>query len=392
MMKKDMENISHLVRGHFTGTNGPEEEERLRAWVAESDEHRERFERWERDDRFAREYRVFRAVDAEGAWERFREKFGLRDRRRSLAWIRYAAAVVAIPLVAGAIWWGVSTSEKERPMATVAQTEMPKLRHPAAVLKLADGRQVKLSHSQQQDITVGGEIAARQDSLRLVYPSATAAEQVDTNTLLVPPGGEFDLQLADGTKVYLNSASTLRYPVSFEGSKERRVYLQGEAYFEVAKDKEHPFIVVTEDIEARVYGTEFNLNTRGKEGVRTVLVEGSLGVRANGQLEEYLLRPSDMATYDRRSREVTVEQVDTRIYTLWRKGVFVFERESLEDIMTTLAAWYDVDVVFQTGAARRLHFSGHMKRYEEISEILEALEEVTGARFSINGKTITVTK
>ena len=389
MRKKETEDISHLVRGHFTGTNGPGEEERLRAWVAESDEHRERFERWERDDRFSREYRAFRGVDAEGAWERFRRKFGLRGRQRSLAWTRWAAAVVAIPLVAGAIWWGTARKEaKEQP---VARVEVPKLRHPAAVLKLADGSEVKLARTRKQEITVGGEIAARQDSSRLVYPSAAAAVQVDTNTLLVPPGGEFDLQLADGTKVYLNSASTLRYPVSFEG-KERRVYLQGEAYFEVAKDEAHPFIVVTEDIEARVYGTEFNINTRGAEGVRTVLVEGSLGVRANGMWEEYLLRPNDMATYKRTEREVTVEQVDPRIYTLWRKGVFVFERERLEDVMTTLAAWYDVEVFFQTNAAREVRVSCHMRRYEHVDEILHALGEATGAHFTLNGKTIIIAK
>ena len=390
MKTENEKDISCLLRGHFTGTNGLEEEKRLRAWVEESGEHRKRFERWKEEKRFSQEYKLFRSVNAEGAWERFCVHMGLRGKRRTLRWARYAAAVVAIPMVAAAIWLGVAREDKERP-ASVARVEVPKLRHPAAVLQLADGSQVELAHTRKQEITVGGEIAARQDSTRLVYPTESSATHVDTNTLLVPTGGEFDLQLADGTRVYLNSASTLRYPVSFEGA-ERVVYLQGEAYFEVAKDEEHPFIVVTEEIQARVYGTEFNINTRSREGVRTVLVEGSLGVRAQGECEEYLLRPNDMATYDRRMREMSVKQVDARLYTLWRKGVFVFERETLEDIMGTLAAWYDVEVVFQTEAARRLHFSGHMRRYENVDEILEALAEVTGARFLRNGKTITITK
>lgn len=390
MRNENEEHVGHLLRGHFTGTNSPEEEARLRAWVEESGEHRERFERWKRDDRFSREFRMFRGVDAEEAWECFCAKMGLRSKRRSIGWIKYAAAVVAMPLVIGAIWWGVAREEAERPVSVV-QVEVPRLRHPAAVLRLADGSQVELSRGRKQDITVGGEIAARQDSSRLVYPSANAAENVDTNTLLVPPGGEFDLQLADGTRVYLNSASTLRYPVSFEG-KERTVFLQGEAYFEVAKDGEHPFVVVTEDIRARVYGTEFNINTRGNDGVRTVLVEGSLGVQARGQWEEYLLRPNDMATYDRQSREVKVEQVDTRLYTLWRKGVFVFERETLENVMTTLAAWYDVEISFQTDEARDMRVSCYMKRYENVDEILHVLGEVAGVRFTLHGKTIIIAK
>ncbi len=231
----------------------------------------------------------------------------------------------------------------------------------------------------------------KQAAGELVYSDSAGNTRVDTNILRVPKGGEFKLQLADGTRVYLNSATKLKYPVAFEG-EERRVYLEGEAYFEVAKDAERPFFVVTDEMTARVYGTEFNVNTSSEDGVRTVLVEGKVGVTVRGSEREYVLKPSEMAFYDRGSGKVDVREVDTDLYTLWRKGMFVFERESLESIMETLSAWYDVEVFFQSESAKRLHFSGHMKRYEQIDEILHAITDATGVVFTINGKTVCVSR
>ena len=209
--------------------------------------------------------------------------------------------------------------------------------------------------------------------------------------LRIPKGGEFKLQLADGTRVYLNSATDLRYPVAFTGS-ERRVYLKGEAYFEVAKDAEHPFIVVTDDVQVRVYGTSFNVNTLGADGVRTVLVEGKVGIRGQDSDREYVLKPNELAFYDWNSRDMKIETVDPDLYTLWRKGIFVFERETLENIMNILSLWYDMEVFFQSESAKQLHFSGHMKRYEQIEDILHAITDATGVVFTINDRTVCVSR
>ena len=225
----------------------------------------------------------------------------------------------------------------------------------------------------------------------LVYSDSVVSEYVDTNVLRIPKGGEFKLQLADGTRVYLNSATDLRYPVAFTGS-ERRVYLKGEAYFEVAKDAEHPFIVVTDDVQVRVYGTSFNVNTLGADGVRTVLVEGKVGIRGQDSDREYVLKPNELAFYDWNSRDMKIETVDPDLYTLWRKGIFVFERETLENIMNILSLWYDMEVFFQSESAKKLHFSGHMKRYEQIDNILKAIKSAVGVTFTIKDRTICISK
>lgn len=391
MNYKNTENISHLLRKHFTGITTTEEEERLEAWLSENKEHREHYEQWKRDDRFSREYRLFRSIDYHIAWERFRTRQGLHVKRPRVTWLKYAsAAAIVILMVSGSIWWKLSSSRQEN----VVQTTKSISKHPdspTTVLQLADGMRMELSQEKEQEIVIGQQTAIKQESSTLIYPKGEVIDCVDTNTLMVPRGGEFELQLSDGTKIYLNSATTLRYPVKFN-KESRTVYLQGEAYFEVAKDSSRPFIVITEDIEAQVYGTEFNINTRGKELVRTVLVTGSIGVRARGEKEEYLLRPSEMASFNRRSKHIEVEKVNPELYTLWRKDIFVFERESLEDIMLTLSSWYDMKVVFLSEKAKQLHFSGHMKRYEDVRDILYALSDATGVKFSVQEKTIIVSQ
>lgn len=391
MNYNNTENISRLLRKHFTGITTPEEEKVLEAWLAEDKENRERYELWKRDDVFSREHRLFCTIDYHAAWERFRTRQGLHAKRRRVTWIKYAsAAAIVILMVSGGLWWKLSSSHQENVVQTIPS--IPKHPNPpSAVLQLADGIRMELSQGKEQEIVIGDQTAIKQESGTLIYPEGKVAETVDTNTLMVPPGGEFELQLSDGTKIYLNSATTLRYPVRFN-EESRTVYLQGEAYFDVAKDSSRPFIVITEDIQAQVYGTEFNINTRGKEVVRTVLVNGSIGVRVKGEKKEYLLRPSEMASFNRRSKHIEVKKVNPGLYTLWRKGIFVFERESLEDIMITLSSWYDMEVVFLSEKAKRLHFSGHMRRYEDIRDILHALSDATGVQFSIQEKTIIVSQ
>ena len=389
MSSANKNEISCLLRKYFSGTLSPGEKIRLDSWLEEREEHRVLFERLHNDTRFAEEYGVFRRVDTERAWERFREGQGLGRRRRIGTWVRYAA-VIMIPLIVGGIWWGISSGRKEK-QPLVAQKSFPVLRKTDVILELADGKKMVLKGKQEKMIQVGEKLVVKQAAGELVYSDSVGNTRVDTNILRVPKGGEFKLQLADGTRVYLNSATKLKYPVAFEG-EERRVYLEGEAYFEVAKDAERPFFVVTDEMTARVYGTEFNVNTSSENGVRTVLVEGKVGVTVRGSEREYVLKPSEMAFYDRGSGKVDVREVDTDLYTLWRKGMFVFERESLESIMETLSAWYDVEVFFQSESAKRLHFSGHMKRYEQIDEILHAITDATGVVFTINGKTVCVSR
>ena len=380
--------IGHLLQKYFSGTIMPDEQRLLDSWMKEKEEHKQLFDRLRKDTRFAEEYGIFREVDTTRAWETFRVKNGLRRQRRMTTWIKYAA-VIALPLLIAGVWL-LFPRGGERSIPEAQNTKIVK-REESPVLEVVGGGKVILEKEKDKMIEAGRGVDVQQSSGMLVYSDSVVSEYVDTNVLRIPKGGEFKLQLADGTRVYLNSATDLRYPVAFTGP-ERRVYLKGEAYFEVAKDVEHPFIVVTDDVQVRVYGTSFNVNTLGADGVRTVLVEGKVGIRGQDLDREYVLKPNELAFYDRNSRDMKIETVDPDLYTLWRKGIFVFERETLENIMNTLSLWYDMEVFFQSESAKQLHFSGHMKRYEQIEDILHAITDATGVVFTINDRTVCVSR
>ena len=380
--------IGHLLQKYFSGTIMPDEQRLLDSWMKEKEEHKQLFDRLRKDTRFAEEYGIFREVDTTRAWETFRVKNGLRRQRRMTTWIKYAA-VIALPLLIAGVWL-LFPRGGERSIPVAQNTKIVK-REESPVLEVVGGGKVILEKEKDKMIEAGRGVDVQQSSGMLVYSDSVVSEYVDTNVLRIPKGGEFKLQLADGTRVYLNSATDLRYPVAFTGP-ERRVYLKGEAYFEVAKDAEHPFIVVTDDVQVRVYGTSFNVNTLGADGVRTVLVEGKVGIRGQDSDREFVLKPNELAFYDRNSRDMKIETVDPDLYTLWRKGIFVFERETLENIMNTLSLWYDMEVFFQSESAKQLHFSGHMKRYEQIEDILHAITDATGVVFTINDRTVCVSR
>ena len=380
--------IGHLLQKYFSGTIMPDEQRLLDSWMKEKEEHKQLFDRLRKDTRFAEEYGIFREVDTTRAWETFRVKNGLRRQRRMTTWIKYAA-VIALPLLIAGVWL-LFPRGGERSIPVAQNTKIVK-REESPVLEVVGGGKVILEKEKDKMIEAGRGVDVQQSSGMLVYSDSVVSEYVDTNVLRIPKGGEFKLQLADGTRVYLNSATDLRYPVAFT-VPERRVYLKGEAYFEVAKDVEHPFIVVTDDVQVRVYGTSFNVNTLGADGVRTVLVEGKVGIRGQDLDREYVLKPNELAFYDRNSRDMKIETVDPDLYTLWRKGIFVFERETLENIMNTLSLWYDMEVFFQSESAKQLHFSGHMKRYEQIEDILHAITDATGVVFTINDRTVCVSR
>ena len=254
------------------------------------------------------------------------------------------------------------------------------------------GHRFSLPFVIRESLKIAAAISVLIVSALYIYNNvAKPAPVLAMNKLVVPPGQRANLTLSDGTNVWLNACSEMTYPASFSEDT-RRVSLKGEAYFDVSKDVEHPFIVVTDDVQVRVYGTSFNVNTLGADGVRTVLVEGKVGIRGQDLDREYVLKPNELAFYDRNSRDMKIETVDPDLYTLWRKGIFVFERETLENIMNTLSLWYDMEVFFQSESAKQLHFSGHMKRYEQIEDILHAITDATGVVFTINDRTVCVSR
>lgn len=387
-MERFEEHIIRLIQLAFTGDLSEQERQELESWCREKPENRAFYESLSREEIFARELPLYHRIDEEKAMQRFEEVVAGNKRRHipMKRLLRYAAVLV-LPLLGVAIWqWN-----RQQPAAVVTQTITPG--SSKAVLTLAGGRQVSLEGQTQQQIEVGTGVHVKQADGLLSYDSLAGKRTgaMEYNTLATGRGGEYRLILADGTQVFLNAASTLQYPVVFEGG-ERKVYLEGEAYFEVAKDAAHAFVVETKGMQVKVYGTSFNINAFRPDEVRTVLVEGRIGVSAAGGGREYRVLPGQMAVWKQSEGTVELEEVDVSLYTAWKDGIFRFSHERLEDILTTLANWYDVDVFYQSQSVKELHFSGYMERYEQIGTILEAITESTGVQFGVQGKTIVVSK
>ena len=380
MLEYDNNYIRRLIQLNLVGGLSPEEKGKLENWIDESEEHRLLFYKIKKQ-LSVNEIRNYLQTDVEDAWKKVREKtFGapaVRP-RRVLKWLKYAAVVIPVSLSLSL--WYTWKEKMENKQATVACL--------SPVLTLDNGEKYQLDPEEQTEIYVDEEVKAYQAGGGLIYDTTARQEENKYNRIEVPRGSEYWIVLPDGTRVWLNAATELKYPVAFH-AKERRVYLKGEAYFEVAPDKNRPFYVETEEVKIRVLGTVFDVNTHYTRGVRTVLVEGAVALEWGDQ-KEIRMKPGELADFDRTTTEVTLKEVDVTSYISWKEGYFVFEDEPLEEIMHTLSLWYDKEFLFVGKRSRTLHFSGHIIRYERIETILSAITDVTGVEFRMNGQIILI--
>ncbi len=382
--------IVRLLQLYLLGDITEEERQELEDWCEEAPRNRKLFEQICQEDLFSKERYVYEKIHDTKAFSVFEKRVRKVSSRSIGNWWKYAAVLLFPILVVGS-WKLMHETEQVSIVDSSVAPIQPGCSQ--AVLVLDDGRKVFLKEEEEGVISEDKEITVTGEKDRLVYTSSEGknVDEIRFNELEVPRGGEYKVRLADGTLVYLNSATRMKYPVKFD-EKERKVYLSGEAYFEVAKDPERPFFVEMEGVEVRVYGTSFNVNTHQEGNIQTVLVKGSIGVKVLSSGMESMIRPGQMAEFKQGNTKVDVKDVNVAVYTDWKDGIFRFENQRLEDILTVLSNWYDVDVFYQTASVKELHFSGYMERYKDVSVILEAITLSTGVTFSIQGKTIVVSK
>lgn len=220
----------------------------------------------------------------------------------------------------------------------------------------------------------------------MIYHTPRTADSLVYNTLKIPRGGAYSLQLSDGTKVMLNSDSRLKFPQSFSGDT-REVYLEGEGFFQVAKDAAKPFIVHCEKYAVRVLGTTFNISAyRNDEVSMTTLVEGRVNIECGNTV--VALTPGLMAAVA--DSKVTTREVNVESYISWTRDQFSFSEERLEDLLKKISRWYDVEFVFDDEEIKDYKFSGFMPRYESIDAILQIMEQAANVTFKMNNKQIVV--
>ncbi len=271
----------------------------------------------------------------------------------------------------------IQATEKITPGITKAQLILP------------DGNHIQLTEHLGEMIVSDSLLTIQNDKTGLVYSSESkAATVVDYHTLIIPAGAEYSLSLSDGTKVFLNSGSEIRYPSSMN-SGTREVYLKGEAYFDVQKDPDHPFIVHTEEMQIKVLGTSFNIKAYpNQEVAAATLEEGKINVICGNEAHDIF--PGTQVSYHKNADKTTVKTVDTELYTSWRSGYYKFEEMLLEDILATLSLWYDMEVVYLNPAKKSIEFTGQLKRYENVIQLLNKFEQTHEVKFTIEGKRVIV--
>lgn len=416
----DRQQAKALVERYNKGLATAEERALLENWYAKKSE--ELFLQDEEID--------FAAIEAELRKRTF-EYAGISEEaepaRSKTLWSRIAVAA-AILLVAGAgVFFYTNTlrhSDAGQDLAIVNQNDI-KPGSNGATLTLANGQKIVLSDAKNGELaneagvtvtkTADGQVIYSVSSSGGIDGSPDHANSGDDdrrvmyNTLATSRGETFQVRLPDGTSAWLNAASTLKYPASFTKLRNRRVELSGEAYFEVAKDKAHPFIVQTDKQTVEVLGTHFNINAyKDEPGTKTTLLEGSISVIGNTNLNSIqdpaisgslntkypaslstILSPNQQATLTN-GTGITVKKVDAQAAILWKNGKFSFNSEEMSSVMRKVARWYNVDVIFNSPVQSE-KVSGSVSRFANMSTLLRKLEEAGGVHFKIEGRTIIVT-
>lgn len=322
-------------------------------------------------------------------YARVRKAVDHRQVRRSL-WKRSARWVAAaVILIAAGSWLWI-----ESPRWLFGREDIP--RYVADVrLTLPDGAEVILDSStensliaEQGDVTLIRENGCLIHEKQLTRPSAPA--RLQWGTVDVPRGTQFDMVLEDGTRVWLNAGSRLRFPIAFAG-KERRVHLEGEAYFDVKEDKQKPFIVETAWQNVRVLGTEFNVYAyKGDAAEFTTLVEGSVSVSAGVDSEAVVIAPGQQAAVFAETSRIAVRGVDTSEIAGWRDGLFVFDGNTFDEVFRKLSRWYGFEYSFEDESMARLTFRGNLNRPETVVPIFEIMEAMARIRIDVKGDMVTI--
>lgn len=366
-MEEEFE-IAKLIAALLTGHITEKERESLEAWKSKTSDNQKLFDKLFSRESLIREGRLRNNFDRNIAWKKIKSQ-GLAKRKVSFTrFLGYAATLI---LLVGVGTWLFTGHDSERVLPLVETTEAGS----GVQLKLADGRVVDLGKKRGAVLTVNGKVTANNNDNSLSYQAEhfEKGQEVMYNEVIVPKGCEYKLQLSDGTVVFLNSISRVRYPVVFGG--QRKIELEGEAYVEVAKDRERPFIVATRYMDITVLGTKFNVSSYEDDAtIKTTLVEGSVRVTTADNQISLVLKPEEQLTYDKAAQRADIHQVDVSYALAWKDDFFRFRDIRLEELMKIVMRWYDVEVVYEDPEVKDYLFGCNFNRLESIEPLMRIFE------------------
>ena len=381
---KDNEtDIQHLIISSLEGTASEEELLVLQKWLEESEQHFLLFHAYRQDWIQAG---CVQRYQTEEAWKKVEHRlFHRMSVKHLFLWTRIAgyAALVVLMIAVGYVFM---RRDQDKDQAYVVEGNI----EPGgkkAILVLGSDEKVVLGDEAEETL-LAGNTTVKKEGNTLVYDRQKNGEgEEEYNRLITPRGGEYAVVLADGTKVWVNAESELRYPVQFSGT-ERKVYLKGEAYFAVTKQVTKPFIVCLDQAEITVLGTEFNVRNYENEAIATTLVKGSVSVTDNSNISECRLRPGQQAVLEKGG--ITVREVEPIHFVAWKDGFFYYDNEPLENILNELGRWFDFTVFYQNPEVKSYRFKFWANRKDTPEEIMERLNETGKLHVRFNGESVVV--
>lgn len=326
-------------------------------------------------------------------WKQVQSRMNKNSRYQVKRYLKYAAIIVAFVL-AGGTWWMVKENPEEIISVELSETSMLSPGTPKAYILFSSGQRMDLTTTEHDTMIMEKGMQVRVGSSgKISYipgdSDSILKQEIVYNTIVVPRGGEYKLELADGTLVWLNSDSELRYPVKFAGSQ-RDVWLKGEGYFEVSKNPEKPFRVVVDDMIVKVLGTSFNINAYKDRGnILTTLVSGKVDIQDMSGKSLVVMSPNQQVDF-RHGKISSVQEVDITRFVSWIDGKFYFNDMTLENIMSQLQRWYDIEVFFVDEELKSYPFTGVIRRDFTAGQIFEIIEKTTRVKFNVRGKCVTV--
>ena len=382
--EKNIFQLARIIAASLKGNANDEEQRTLREWLSVSTRNKKIYDEFKDGKRLEQKIVESQQINWKNDYQHFiTKRQRTRKNRRMKTIIRYAA-ILTLPIVAA----GIFLLQKNDRQTIVSISEVIKPGEHKAVLITGGGERITLSDSTLSPIQEqnGMIVNVTNNKVSYILPEDSLCTQGSPifNTLQIPRGGEYFLTLADGTEVWLNAETEIRYPVQFTGDK-RVVYLDGEAYFTVAPDKNKPFTVVSTHASVSVLGTQFNFRAYPDErDVQTTLVSGSVIMQSEKYKQQIKLVPGEQGVLEKNSAKLMKQEVNTYLYTAWKDGRFAFRDARLED----LARWYDLSVFYQSPEAKDIRFTGDLNKTDDFKSILKIIEQNERVIFTVNQRTV----
>lgn len=364
---KEQFKIAKVLASLFTHSATPEEEETYRDWLDEHPENQKIADRILSRTRYEENHQLMKSFSSQQAWEKIYPLLGEEKSLKRFNWkrsLKYAALILLLLLPASYL---IYKGTAEEPISEFAPGTK------GAEVILSNGSTFKFPEGALPE---GAPIAFVIDSVGINYHTPNNKPQVkeQKNVLRTLQGMECQITLSDGSKVHLNAETQLTYPVCF-GSKERIVQVEGEAYFEIAPDKEHPFIVQTPHSSIRVTGTAFNVRAYPDEKTEcTTLISGGITISHDDEVHDMV--PNQHYIYSKAAGTCTIDRVNPEFYTAWKSGAFLFRNVPLEEVMSYLSKWYGCHYTFTDEEAKKKEVGGYLNRYKNMNQIIDVIMDL----------------